>query len=60
MPVINLIDCKCERFIRFFLFALLIFSESSTTGNFIIFKDLNIVQMGLDKKDSQWQDSLTL
>lgn len=36
------------------------FNESSTASNFAIFKDLNIIQMGLDKGDAWWRDSLML
>lgn len=60
MPTINIIDCKREKSIKSFTFAPFMFSESSTTSNLIVFKDLNILQMRLEKTDAQWLDRLTL
>lgn len=48
--VINIINYKHNKFIRFFLFAPLIFSESLTANNIAIFKNLNIFSNGLRQK----------
>ena len=60
MPIINWINCKTEGCTKAYPFAPSMFSESSTAGNLSVFEDLNIVQMGLDKSDTRWDDWLTL
>lgn len=44
---------KKEKKTEIYAFAILIFSKSSHTGSQFIFKNLNIVQIGIDKKDAQ-------
>ena len=60
MPIIDRIDCKRKRSTRFFPFVPSMFNKSSTAGNLAVFEDLNIIQMGLDKGDAWWRDTLTL
>lgn len=52
MPVIDYIDCKRKRSTKFFPFTPFGFSKIKTTGDLAMFKDFNIVQMGLDKRDT--------
>ena len=51
MPVIIQINYKIKSFIKAYLFAFLMYSKSSTMGNMSVFKNLNIVQINLDKSD---------
>lgn len=51
MFVIYLINYKCKQFLRFFLFASFIFSKSLMAYNFGDFKNLNIIQISLNKND---------
>lgn len=51
MPIINCIKYKAEGKTRAYAFAFLIFSKSSFAGNQLVFEDLNVVQMGIDKKN---------
>lgn len=60
MPIINIIDCKRKKSIKPFLFALSMFNESSIAGNLAVFEDPNIIQIGLDKTNAWWADSVTL
>lgn len=51
MAIIIVIDCKKEGCIEIFAYALSIFNKSPTFGNIGVFKDLNIIQMGVQKDD---------
>lgn len=53
MPAIYIIDCKRERLTKSFFFTLSMFIEASIAGNLAVFKDLNILQLGLEKTDTQ-------
>lgn len=52
MLVINCIKYKVEGKTEIYVFASLMFSESSLVGNQLAFEDLNVVQIGIDKKDA--------
>lgn len=56
MPKINVIDYKTEGKMEAYAFAPSMFSESSLSDNILMFKDLNIIQIGIDKTNSQWDD----
>lgn len=43
-----------------YLFALFMFFESSIVSNISVFKDLNVLQIGIDKTNARWADLLTL
>lgn len=58
MPVIDVVDCKKEDCIEAFLFALSIYSESSTVGNISVYEDLVIHRMGFDKDDETFAKDL--
>lgn len=59
MPKVDIINCKTEGSIIAHLFAPSIASES-TTGNIIVFEDMNIVQRGLKKEDPCFDDILII
>lgn len=52
MPVIDCIQCKTEKKTEAYAFASSMFSKSSLAGNQLVFEDLNVIQMGIDKKDT--------
>lgn len=52
MPVIDRINCKLEGKTEAYAFALSIFNESSLAGNQSVFKDLNVIQLDIDKTDT--------
>lgn len=60
MPVIDRIKCEAEGKTEAYAFAPSMFSESSLSGNQSVFKDLNVVQMGIDKENARWNDWLTI
>lgn len=60
MPKINVINCKTEGKTEAYAFAPSMFIESSLSGNLLVFEDLNVIQMGIDKTDSRWEDWLTI
>lgn len=60
MPVINYINCKVERKTKTYAFTLFILSESLLTEKLLVFADLNIMQMGIEKTDKQESDLLTI
>lgn len=43
-----------------YAFAPLMFSESSLTDNQLVFKNLNVIQIGIDKTNLRWDDWLTI
>lgn len=43
-----------------YAFAPSIFNESSLFGNQSVFENLNIIQIGIDKTDLQWDNWLTI
>lgn len=60
MPKINVSDCKTERKMETYAFVPSIFSESSLSNNLLVFENFIIIQMGIDKTDSQQDDWLTI
>lgn len=52
----NIIDCKQDRKIEVFAFAQSMHNKSFFSGNIGIFKDLNIIQMEIDKTDAWWSN----
>lgn len=40
--IINNIECKKEKYIKAFIYALFMFNKSSTIANIDVFEDLNI------------------
>ena len=53
MPKINIIDYKTEGKTDAYAFAPSMFNESSLSGNQSVFEDFNVIQMGINKTDSQ-------
>lgn len=51
MSVINRINYKIEGCTETYAFALSMFSKSSIASNIIVFEDMAIVQMGIEKTD---------
>lgn len=51
MSIINRINCKVERKTETYTFALSIFSESSLNRNLLVFEDLKVIQIGIEKTD---------
>lgn len=60
MPTIDYIKWHREEKMKTYAFALSIFNKSSLVGNQLVFKDLNVVQMGIKKDDNQWNNWLTI
>lgn len=60
MPTIDWIKCQRERKTEAYAFVSSMFNESSLAGNQLVFEDLNIVQMGIEKDDDQWNNWLTI
>lgn len=54
MPTIKIIDCKREGCTEAFAYAPSMFNKSSTAGNIDVFKDFNMIQMGIKKNDPHW------
>ena len=53
MPNINKINCRTEGSIEACVFIFLMFSQSLTANNIVVFEDLNIKQMGIKKTGAQ-------
>ncbi|MCJ1471086.1 hypothetical protein MMC07_009734 [Pseudocyphellaria aurata] len=60
IPIVDRIDYSKVGATEAHAFAPSMFSESSTAGNILVFKDLNVIQMGIEKDDPRWDDWLTL
>lgn len=60
MLVIDRIKCEAEVKTEAYAFAPSMFNKSSLSGNQSLFEDLNVVQMGIDKKNTRWNDWLTI
>lgn len=60
MPKVDIIDCKTEGSTLAYPFAPAMASESTTTRNINIFKDLNINQLGLQKEESRFGELLII
>lgn len=60
MPLISLINCKIEEKTEAYAFPPSMFSESSSDGNQSVFKDLNVLQIRIDKTNNQWNNWLTI
>ena len=60
MPTIDRIKCQRERKTETYVFALSMFNKSSLAENQLVFKDLNVIQMGIEKDDDQWNNWLTI
>lgn len=60
MLKVDIIDCKTKSSIVTFLFASSIASKSIISENISIFEDLNICQLELSKKYSQFNNLLTI
>lgn len=52
IPVIDWIKCKLDEKTEAYTFVSSIFSESLLTDNQSVFKDLNVIQLGIDKTDA--------
>lgn len=53
MPLISLINCKTKRKTKTYIFIPSIFNKSSFASNLSVFKNFNILQMGINKIDNQ-------
>ena len=60
MSVINCIDCRIEEKTEAYILPSFMFSGSSLNGNLLVFKDLNVIQMGIKKIDERWSNLLTI
>lgn len=60
MPVINQINCKLKGKTKAYVFVPSMFSKSLLAGNQLVFKDLNIIQLDIDKTDAQWNELLKI
>ena len=60
MPTIDRIQCQREGKTETYAFAPSMFKESSLAGSQSVFEDLNVVQMGIEKNDDQWNNWLTI
>lgn len=60
IPIINCIDCKTEKKTTAYAFAPFIYSKASIARKILVFEDLNIFQMGLDKTNSHWINHLMI
>lgn len=60
IPKINVIDCKTEGKAEAYAFVPSMFSQSSLSGNILMFEDLNVIQMSINKTNSQWDDWLII
>lgn len=52
MPVIDQINCKLEKKTKAYKFAPSMFNKSLLIKNQSVFKDLNVIQIGIDKSDT--------
>lgn len=53
MLIIDWIGCKLEGKTEAYAYVLSMFSKNSFTGNQSIFKDFNIIQIDINKSDTQ-------
>lgn len=53
MPVIDCIKCEAKKKTEIYVFLFSMFSKSLFSGNQSVFQNLNIVQIDIDKKDTQ-------
>lgn len=60
MPKINVINCNIKGKIEAYAFVPLIFSRSFFFGNLLVLKNLNIIQIDINKTDLQWDNWLTI
>lgn len=60
MPTIDCIKCQKGRKTEVYAFVLSIFNKSLLLDNYFVFKDLNIVQIGIQKEDNRWKTWLTI
>ena len=60
MLIINTINCKRENATKAYICTLFIYNKSSTAGSIYVFEDLNVIQMRVDKTNSQWVEWLTI
>lgn len=49
MPKLNIIDCKHKEMTKTYVFKLSMFNKSFFAGNIDVFKDLNVIQMRINK-----------
>lgn len=54
MPKVDSINCKTKGLTTAYLFAPAIANKSITTDDISVFKELNVNQLGLSKKDPQF------
>lgn len=52
MSIINFIEYKYENATKIYAFALSIYNKSFTAGNMSIFKNLNVIQIKINKTNS--------
>lgn len=48
---LNIIDSKCKKKTKAFVFALSMHNKSYLSGNIGVFKDFNVIQIEIDKID---------
>lgn len=60
MPKINVNNCKTKGKTEEYTFIPLIFSESFFAGNQLVFKNLKVIQIGIDKTDLCLDDCLII
>lgn len=53
MPILNFINCKKESATKIYTFGSSIFSKSSINANISVFEDLNVIQIGVNKLNTQ-------
>ncbi len=52
MLFLNIINCRKESHMKEFIYILFIYNKGSTTGNIIVFEELNIIQRRIKKRDN--------
>lgn len=56
MPKINRIDCKTKGKIKAYTVAPSMLSKSFLSNNILVFEDLNIIQISINKMDLRWDN----
>lgn len=60
MPKINIINYNTEGKTEVYAFAPSMFGESFLAGNQLVFENLYVIQIGINKTDSQWNNWLII
>lgn len=53
---LNIVDGKCERKTKAFVFTPSMHNESFLSNNIGVFENLNVIQMEIDKMDTRWNN----